>query len=65
MDSQGNMNNPCSDGYTKGWDKTCALALKDPNAEHDIYGCPGISDQIINKLLDADNARYRATLAIL
>jgi integrase/recombinase XerD len=33
----------CTDGYQKGWDSTCAEDLANPNAEHDIYGCPGIS----------------------
>ena len=43
--------NRCESGYTKGWDSTCALALKDPHAEHDIYGCPGISDKENNNVL--------------
>ncbi len=37
-----------------GPDQTCKLALKDPNAEHDIYGCPGVSDNEINKVLNSE-----------
>jgi hypothetical protein len=52
----------CNDGYTKGWDSTCRGALNDPNAEHDIYGCPGISDKMIGKVMDEDSARDKVSL---
>jgi hypothetical protein len=41
----------CTDGYIKGWDSTCQQALRDPDAEHDIYGCPGVSDKTINHIV--------------
>ena len=55
-------NKACDAGYTAGWDSTCATALVDPNPEHAIYGCPGVSDKMINDVLDADSAHYRASL---
>lgn len=45
----------CDAGFTKGWDSTCASALANPNAEHDIYGCPGISDKKINEILNSEH----------
>jgi hypothetical protein len=48
--------------YTAGWDSTCQQALQDPNAQHDIYGCPGVSDKTIIHILDVDAARYKASL---
>jgi hypothetical protein len=50
----------CLQGYVKGWDSTCASALKDPDARHDIYGCPGISSQMIDKVMTADSVRWNA-----
>lgn len=43
-----------------GPDQTCKLALEDPNAEHDIYGCPGVSDNEINKVLNSGPIRKNA-----
>lgn len=37
-------------------------ALSDPNAEHDIYGCPGISDKMINDVLNADAEHDKALI---
>jgi hypothetical protein len=50
----------CTDGFTAGWDSTCQQALSDPNAHHDIYGCPGVSDNQINMELNPDSQQYRA-----
>lgn len=47
----------CNSGYTKGWDSTCAQALSNPSAEHDIYGCPGVSNHRIDQQLDRDSCK--------
>lgn len=49
----------CDAGYLKGWDSTCATALSNPDAEHDIYGCPGISHAAIDKILNSDSEQFK------
>jgi hypothetical protein len=51
----------CHAGYDKGWDTTCKEAFENPNAGHDIYGCPGISDAAISHQLKIDAIKANQT----
>jgi hypothetical protein len=47
----------CTEGYTAGWDSACTSTLKGPDSHHDIYGCPGLSDNMmIKKSLEPETA---------
>lgn len=42
----------CESGYTHGWTTTCKEALTNPYAQHDVYGCPGVSADKIAEVLN-------------
>jgi hypothetical protein len=47
--------NGCKSRYTHGWDETCRQASSNPDAEHDIHGCPSVSNHRIDQQLDRDS----------
>lgn len=44
----------CDSGYSAGFNATCHIGWANPNANHNISGCPGIKDAMVDKRLLAE-----------